>query len=522
MNTNTPDRRGDSGLSRGEQAFRVTATENRFELLVQSVVDYAIYMLDPQGRVSSWNRGAQQIKGYRAEEVLGHSYAMFFTAEERARGQPEAALAVASREGRYNGEGWRVRRDGSRFRAMVAIDAIRDAHGRLIGFAKVTRDVTARWEAQVRMEESERRFRLLMDAAPDYAICMLDAGGRIDEWNAGMRRISGHRAESVLGGSIHCLYTPEDRAAGLPEHMLREALAHGRYEADHWCLREDGSRLLAHIALIALREADGTLRGYAHVTRDLSQIHAAETELASTREQLFHAQKLEALGQLTGGIAHDFNNILQAISGSLEIARAQGERGRPDLVERHLDSAIRSVERAAQLTRRLLAAARRQPLRPACVDVNALVRSMGGLLERTLGGNVRLRIALAKGALHVMCDAGQLENALLNLAINGRDAMSGGGTLTIGSRAVAGEGGEAGFVALSVADTGVGMSPEMAARVFDPFFTTKPLGRGTGLGLSIIHGFVKQSKGQIHLATAPGQGTCVELRLPGCTPEAAT
>jgi hypothetical protein len=252
--------------------------------------------------------------------------------------------------------------------------------------------------------------------------------------------------------------------------------------------------------------------------QDVSEQRATETELEETRAQLFQAQKLDALGQLTGGVAHDFNNILQALTSGLEIAQTRLQRGQADAANQQIDEALRSVERAMHLTRRLLAFARRQPLMPSCVDVGQLVRSMMELLERTVGKRVRIAIQLADMPLYVMCDANQLETGLLNLAINGRDAMPDGGTLRISTELDRSDSKGQAYVMLVVEDNGIGMSREMAARAFDPFFTTKPQGQGTGLGLSMIHGFVKQSQGTVRLRSRLGTGTRVELCLPSCKP----
>ena len=491
-------------------------SEDHFRLLVQSVVDYAIYMTDPEGRIASWNSGAQQIKGYAADEVLGRNFAMFYTPEDRASGLPARHLQIAAHEGRYSDECWRVRRDGSRFRALVAIDAIRDADGRLLGFAKVTRDITARWQALNWLKESEQRFRLFAEGVPEYALCMLDAEGRVRHWNAGARRISGYESEDILGSSIECLFGPED-AAALPR-MFEQAVASGSYEADHACARKDGGLFLGHVSLRALCDVDGVLHGFAYIVKDVSEQRAIEAELEDARERLFQSRKLDALGQLTGGIAHDFNNIMQAVLGGLEVTRLQLARGDVEQAEGYVTEAMRSLERAAQLTRRLLAFARRQPLMPACVELNAVVHSMAELFEDTLGGGMALDVDLYGEPLYAMCDTAQLEMALLNLVANARDAMAEDGRLRITVRPFAAGGDEPPCVGLVVEDNGMGMSPGIATRAFDPFFTTKPPGQGTGLGLSMVHGFAQQSHGAVQLHSVPGQGTRVELRLPACVP----
>jgi len=486
-----------------------------YQLLVQSVVDYAIYMLDPDGYITSWNSGARQIKGYEAAEVLGKHFSMFYTEEDRLRGMPAIALAKAAEEGRFNGEAWRVRRDGSSFRALVAIDAIRAPDGQLLGFAKVTRDVTDRWEAQARLEESERRYRLFVESVPDYALCMLDAEGHIRDWNPGAVRLTGYGAGEILGAGLARLFPGSEAAhSGEVDRIIGIATAVGRYEADHWNRRKDGNCFMAHIQLRALRDSLGALHGFAYIVQDVSEQRATESELEEMRAQLFQSQKLDALGQLTGGVAHDFNNILQALTSGLEVAQIRLRRGQVEQADEQLDKAMSSVERAMHLTRRLLAFARRQPLVPTLVDVNRLVVSMTELLERTVGKRIHIAIHLDEVPVHVLCDANQLETALLNLVINGRDAMPNGGLLQISTRAAASEKDGKVYASLVVEDNGIGMTREMAARAFDPFFTTKPMGQGTGLGLSMIHGFVKQSHGFVRLHSQLGKGTRVELDLP--------
>jgi len=488
--------------------------EHRFELLVQSVVDYAIYMLDPQGHITSWNSGAQQIKGYAAEEVLGRHFSLFYTEDDREQGVPDHVLAIAAREGRYNGEAWRVRRDGSRFRAMVAIDAIRDADGQLLGYAKVTRDVTARWEAQSKLEQSERRFRLFAEGAIDYALCMLDRDGFVQDWNEGAERITGYAAREIIGRSVGFLFNDEDRAAGVDVSLLRQSSHNGSHEDERHCLRMDGSRFLAKVTVRALKDKGGVLHGFAFLLRDVSGQRATEAALEVAREQLQQAQKLDALGQLTGGVAHDFNNILQAITGHLDVALLQLERG--DAVKAHhqIDNVTRAVDRATHLVRRLLAFARRQPLMPTRVDLSQHIASMTELLERTVGPRVSVRCDLTSEPLWVLCDAHQLETALVNLVINGRDAMPNGGCVRISTSVAATGQGEQARACLVVEDEGIGMSKDMASKAFDPFFTTKPLGQGTGLGLSMVHGFMEQSHGTAMLHSTPGAGTQVTLLFP--------
>lgn len=381
-------------MARGRVRATGAPTDERslHYLFVERVRDYAIYLLDPQGRVTSWNAGAQRFKGYRADEVIGQHFSRFYTEEDRAAGMPEQALAIAEREGMFESEGWRVRKDGSRFWSSVVIDRIPDDEGNLVGFAKITRDITEQRKAQAALDEA--------------------------------------------------------------------------------------------------------------------------------RARLHQAQKMEAVGQLTGGFVHDFNNILQVVGNNIELATRGVATGRAD-VARHLETARGAVERATVLTSRLLAFARKQPLVPEQVDVRRVVENMRPLLDQSLGARIELEVRMPDGLWPIWIDANQFESALLNLAINARDAMPDGGRLAISAsnlfvteqeREPDGQAGE--HVCIVVRDTGTGMPPAVAARAFEPFFTTKAKGNGTGLGLSQIYGFVRQSHGSIRIETEPGRGTAIVFCLP--------
>ncbi|HEY8441581.1 MAG TPA: PAS domain S-box protein [Xanthobacteraceae bacterium] len=491
------------------------------ELLIRSVVDYAIFMLDPEGHVVSWNPGAERIKGYAAAEIIGEHFSRFYTDEDRTAGVPKAALAQAAETGRFTAEAWRVRKDGSRFWAMVVIDPIRQ-DGKLVGFAKITRDMTEQHNAQIAALESERKFRLLVQGVIDYAIYMLDPEGVITNWNTGAARIKGYSEEEVIGRHFSMFYTAEDRAAEVPARALERAARDGRYELEGWRCRKDGTLFWANAVIDAIRDTDGQLLGFAKITRDLTERRQTQLELEKSHEQLMQSQKMEAIGHLTGGIAHDFNNMLTGISGSLELMDARLAQGRFNDFGRYIASARGAAARAAALTHRLLAFARRQSLEPKAINVNKLIASMEELVRRTVGPATHVETVLAIGLWPTLCDPNQLENALLNLCINARDAMPNGGRITIetanswlderGARQRDMQPGQ--YVAICVSDTGTGMTPEVLARAFDPFFTTKPVGQGTGLGLSMIYGFARQSSGQVRIYSEVVQGTSVHLYLP--------
>jgi len=494
---------------------------SNYELLIQSVLDYAIYMLDPTGYIVSWNPGAERIKGYNPQEIIGQHFSRFYTEEDRAAGIPQYALATAVEAGRFTSEAWRVRKDGSRFWALVVIDPIyRD--GELIGFAKITRDLTEQRAAQEAALESERRFRLLVQGVTDYAIYMLSPEGIVTNWNAGAQRIKGYAAHEIVGQHFSRFYTEEDLEREIPRIALERARSEGRFEAEGWRLRKDGTRFWASVVIDAIHDDDGNLIGFAKITRDLTERRETQLELEQSREQLFQSQKMEAVGQMTGGLAHDFNNLLTGITGSLELMRTRLAQGRINELERFITAALGAAFRAANLTHRLLAFARRQTLDPKPTDANRLVASMSEFIQRTIGPAIVLETVPAVGLWPTFCDVNQLENAILNLCINGRDAMPDGGRLTIETtnawinadtaRQRDMQPGQ--YVVICVTDTGTGMPPDVIARAFDPFFTTKPTGQGTGLGLSMIYGFVRQSGGQARIYSEVGAGTTVRLYLP--------
>lgn len=488
---------------------------DRYRLLIESITDYAIYMLDADGRVTSWNPGAERFKGYRAEEIIGEHFSRFYSAEDQAVGLPARALDAARREGRFEAEGWRVRKDGSRFWASVVIDPIK-IDGRLIGFAKITRDLTERLDAQRALEQSQEQFRLLIEGVTDYAIYMLDTAGNVASWNTGAQRIKGYRPEEIVGEHFSRFYTDEDQLVGQPAEALRVAALEGRFEREGVRVRKDGSRFFAHVVVDAIHDPSGKVIGFAKVTRDITERMESQRALESARDALFQAQKMEAVGQLTGGVAHDFNNLLAAVLGSLELVRKRLPYD--PRVTPLVDNAIQGAERGAALTQRMLAFARKQELTLEPVDVAASVRGMVDFLQRTIGASLSINLRFPQRVPPALTDQNQFESAILNLVVNARDAMPGGGVISIGADLREpppgmGEPGER-YVCVSVSDSGEGMEADVLARASDPFFTTKGVGKGTGLGLSMVHGLVAQSGGWMDIDSAPGEGARIELWLP--------
>jgi PAS domain S-box-containing protein len=370
---------------------------------------------------------------------------------------------------------------------------------------------TAELEAALhRLQESERSFELLVESVTDYALYRLDPVGRIVSWNSGARRIKGYEAAEIIGKNFECFYSEQDRSAGVPAAGLRTAAREGRLETEGWRLRKDGSRFWANVIIDAIH-SNGRLVGYAKITRDITERRAADARLRQS-------QKMEAVGQFTGGAAHDFNNLLMAILGSLEILRKRLPND-PRLLAL-LDNAVQGAKRGSSLTQRMLAFARRQELKQEAVDLAHLVNNMLELLERSLGPTINIETRFPREAVRVRTDANQLETALLNLAINSRDAMPSGGTITItvAEHPIAGAhptGLPPGpYACLSVTDTGQGMDEATLARATEPFFTTKGIGKGTGLGLSMVDGLIGQSGGKLIVQSVPARGTTIELWFP--------
>jgi PAS domain S-box-containing protein len=378
------------------------------------------------------------------------------------------------------------------------------------------REVTA-------VRRAEQRIRILLQGVTDYAIYLLDPQGNVASWNTGAQRIKGYAADEIIGQHLSRFYTREDIDAGEPARVLETALRDGRHETEGWRLKKDGSRFWASAVVDCIRDEDGALLGFAKVTRDTTDRREAQKILDQAQEQLFQAQKTEAIGQLTGGVAHEFNNLLTVTLGNLEMARRFLQDHVPGNAFLHIARAEQSSLRAAALTDRLLAFSRQQTLQPQPTDSNELVASMSGILRPAVGENIAVQTILADELWRINVDPNRLESALLNLVINARDAMAKGGRLTIETSnerldpvyaARHDEVVEGRYVMIAVTDTGTGMTSAVAERAFEPFYTTKGIGEGTGLGLSQVFGFVKQSGGHVKIYSEVGRGTSVKLYLP--------
>ena len=502
---------------------------DRLNLFISKVTDYAIYMLSAEGEVVSWNAGAERFKGYTPNEIIGKHFSTFYTAGDRAGGVPQRALHAARTTGKFEDEGWRVRKDGSLFWASVVIDPIFGPDDVLLGYTKITRDITEKRRTVEALHASEERFRLLVQSVTDYAIYMLSPAGLITNWNEGARRIKRLAFEEVEGSHFSRFYTDEDKHNRIPEKALWAAEHEGRYETEGWRVRGDGTTFWAHVVIDPVYDSTRQLIGFAKITRDITERRDAAIMLERTREALAQSQKLEAIGKLTGGIAHDFNNLLNVICSGIDLLRAA-----PSDTAQHrkvIDSMERAAQRGAALTGQLLAFARQQPLTLELLDVHQVIASFEAVLRRAVPNAVSFVIR-KEHIGRVRTDVSQFESALLNLVINARDALGEDGAITLDTRQVEIGENEVGALAggsyalIAVSDNGAGMPPDVVARALEPFFTTKPVGKGTGLGLSQVYGLVQQSGGHVAIASTPGQGTCISLYFPteagedGVEPEA--
>ncbi|MGE0042093.1 MAG: PAS domain S-box protein [Vicinamibacterales bacterium] len=472
--------------------------EHRFRLLVDGVVDYAIFLLDTRGYVVTWNSGAERLTGYTKTQIIGTHFSICFPADAVAAGEPARDLARARADGRCEHQAWRVRRDGSRFWAHTILTALRDERGELRGFAKVTRDMTARRRADVLIDS-------VMDNVVD-GILGIDDAGTVEWFNASAERLFGWAPAAIVGRPLSDLLPDIDVSGGFPPPagIGRELSAR----------RADGSTFPVELAVGSYALDDR--RHYTGVVRDVTTERRLE-------EQLRQAQKMEAIGLLAGGVAHDFNNLLTVISGYAALLLQDDGRAPGARDAQMLQAIADAGDRASSLTRQLLAFSRQAVLEPRVLDLNGVVLETERMLRRLIGEDIRLVSALAPDLPAVRVDPGQMSQVLLNLAVNARDAMPRGGQLTVETAeteldasyqqthpdVAAGR-----YVRLSVTDTGCGMSPEVKARIFEPFFTTKSAGRGTGLGLATVYGIVRQSGGHIGLYTEVGQGSSFKIYLP--------
>jgi PAS domain S-box-containing protein len=491
---------------------------NLVELLVSTVVEVGIFVLDVDGNIASWNPGAERLNGYTAEEVIGRHFSIFYPDADIETGFPDRELAIAAAVGQLENEGWRVRKDGSRFWANVVITALRDDDGSLVGFGKVTRDLTERKRAEDELRESEERFRLLVGGVSDYAIFLLDPDGKVASWNLGVERLKGYRADEILGRHFAIFYTQDDQRGGLPTVGLSEAVAKGRWENEGWRVRKDGSRFWADVVITALHGVDGQLRGFAKVTRDLTERKQGEDALRGILErERAAADQLRSVDamrrELVAMVAHDLRGPVSVIQHLLDLLLDQWDE--LDDPER-----LRKVEQARGRTEALgaltddvfdiaLIDAGRLELVAERVDVGAVAeRAMRDVLPSDELGRVRITVG---SDAHALGDERRTWRVLTNLLTN---------ALKYGPRDVPIEvsvdrsGDE---VVIGVRDAGPGIALEDQEMIFERF-TRLPSGGttpGSGLGLFIARQLVEAQGGTISVQSSVGAGATFRVALPG-------
>ena len=503
-------------------------SEERFRLLVESVRDYAIFMLDPQGHVLTWNAGAERFKGYKSHEIIGEHFSRFYPPEALARRLPQHELEVAQATGAYEDEGWRVRKDGSLFWANVVITAVRNAEGQLLGFAKVTRDLTQRRNHEEALRQSEERFRLLVEGVADYAIFMLDVNGKIATWNVGAERIKGYSAGEAIGQHFSIFYPAEAKDSGWPDHELQVAAAKGRFVDEGWRVRKDGTTLWANVTITALRDEAGHLIGYAKLTRDLTESKRVEAvELASQeRDELLEAERSARIGaqratrvkdEFLATLSHELRTPLSAILGWTQVLLRGGA---PEPVDQQ--RAIQVIDRNARAQVQLI---------DDLLDLSGIMTgkirldlhqvSLLSIVEAAVDSakpaasakDIRLKAILDSGQVTVNADSTRLQQVVWNLLTNAIKFTPKGGQVHVLLQRVNSH------IELSVSDTGVGIPASFLPHVFDRFSqrdssTTRAFG-GLGLGLAISKQLVELHGGAIRVSSqGEGMGSTFFVDLP--------
>ena len=515
-----------SGRGRGEAGQdshptsddRLHETVDIHRLLIASVQDYAIFVLDPRGYILTWNLGAERLKGYSPEQAIGRHFSMFYSREDVERDHPANELEIATREGRYAEEGWRFRRSGEPFWASVTITALRDDSGRLVGFAKVTRDLTERKRAEEELRQSEARFRLLVQSVKDYGIFMLDPGGHIVSWNDGAERIKGYSEQDILGRHFSTFYPEEDLAWDKPAMELRVATAEGRFEDEGWRVKKDGSRFWANVVITALWNSQGELVGFAKVTRDLTERRAAEQQAIEDARKVAEAEAANrAKSEFLATMSHELRTPLNAISGYVDLL-AFGVHG--PLTEPQLDALerVRSSQRhLLTLINDLLNFSRVEAgrlsydLQPVLLaEVVAAVEPM--VETQAQARNIALQWQAPDETAVARADRARAEQIVLNLVTNAIKYTEPGGRVMVRHRAAEDR------AIVEVSDTGVGIAPEFVEAVFEPF---TQVGRsltsaheGAGLGLAISRDLARAMDGDLTLESTAGQGSTFTLWLP--------
>ena len=505
-------------FGQGRELPRALEGPALYQLLVESVRDYAIFVLDAGGHVLTWNPGAQRFKGYTAEEIIGRHFSIFYPPEDVAAGKTRWELEVAEREGRVEDEGWRVRKDGTRFWALVVITALRDTEGRLVGYAKVTRDLSERREAEEALRESEERFRLLVQSVREYAIFMLDPDGKVASWNAGAQRIKGYEPNEIIGRHFSRFYPQEDLVAGKPAMELEVASRVGRFEEEGWRVRKDGTRFWANVLITALRNDAGRLIGFAKVTRDLTERRAAEERALEDARRIANAEGANrAKSEFLAAMSHELRTPLNAIGGYVQLMEV-GVTG--DLTPQQLSYLARiraSQQHLLGIITDLLNYSRIEAGQLVYdledIPADQLLREVLPLVEPQA---VSKRIAFVQGecppGLMARADRVKAQQVILNLLSNAVKFTPEGGRVEVQCHD------EGAHLAVRVSDNGPGIPEDKQAAIFEPFVqlgrTHSEMREGTGLGLAISRDLARAMGGDVTVTSTLGEGSTFTLTLP--------
>ena len=514
---------GPTTSEREAAAFAVTGAHATVEgsglyrLLVETVRDYAIFALDPTGHILSWNAGAERLKGYKPEEIIGRHFSTFYPPNDIVAGKPERELEDAVREGRVEDEGWRIRKDGSRFWANVVITALWDEDRKLVGFAKVTRDLTDRRRAEEQLRESEERFRLLVQGVKDYAIFMLDPQGCVASWNEGAQRIKGYTADEIIGRHFSTFYPIEDVAAGKPPWELEVAIRDGKYEEEGWRVRKDGSFFWANVLITPVWDATGQLVGFTKVTRDLTERRAAqERAIADARRIAAIEAANRTKSEFLAAMSHELRTPINATMGYADLIKL-GIGG--EISEQHRDYLARirsSQEHLLRIISDLLNYSRIEAgqvqYEITAVPLHDVVAAVAPMIQPQAAAKEIALTAACPEAVIARADRARTEQIVLNLLSNAVKFTPTGGHVEVSCVT------ERSQALITVRDNGPGIPLEKQTAIFEPFVQ---LGRsltsgheGTGLGLAISRDLARAMGGDLTVVSSPGKGATFIIALP--------